>query len=105
MPSLEIRQDITKNVTMHLFYHSLDLIDYSRPTNDFQFSPGGPTRVCVSFIIIDDNLLEFTERFNGRINQVFDLQNNLLREADRLIVDIRDTIVNIEDEDGKTPSN
>ena len=60
----------------------------------------GDTRNCVDLIILNDNQFEFDEDLTGRVLRVTDINRNVV-PADRVTVDIDETVIAIEDNDGK----
>lgn len=60
----------------------------------------GETRNCVDITILNDNQFEFDEELTGRLLRVTDINRNLA-PADRLTIDIDETLISIQDNDGK----
>ena len=74
-------------------------VDYLDPTNEYLLNPGD-TRNCVNLIILNDNQFEFDEDLTGRVLRVTDTNRNVV-PADRVTVDIDETFIVIEDNDGR----
>lgn len=74
-------------------------VDYREPTNEYLLNPG-ETRNCVEITILNDNQFEFDEDISGRLLRVTDINRNQV-PADRLSIDIDETLITIEDNDGK----
>lgn len=74
-------------------------VDYIDPTNEYLLNPG-ETRNCVNIIILNDNQFEFEEDLTGRLLRVTDTDRNLV-PSDRVTVDIDETSITIEDNDGE----
>lgn len=77
-----------------------DGVDYNEPTNRYLLGTG-QTRQCVETLILNDNLFEFDEIFTGQLIRVTDEDNEPLTAQDGLVLDIVETEVTIEDNDGK----
>lgn len=74
-------------------------VDYLEPTSEYLLNPG-ETRNCVEITILNDNQFEFDEDITGRLLRVTDINRNQV-PADRLTIDIDETTITIEDNDGK----
>lgn len=74
-------------------------VDYLNPSNEYSLNPG-ETRNCVDITILNDNLFEFDEDLTGRLLRVTDINRNTA-PADRLTIDVDETLVTIEDNDGE----
>lgn len=76
-------------------------MDYIEPTNRYQLNRGD-SRACIDTIIQNDNAFEFDETFTGELIRVTNLDGDVpLTEADGLSLDIDETEITIEDNDGK----
>ena len=74
-------------------------VDYLNPSNEYSLNPG-ETRNCVDITILNDNQFEFDEDLTGRLLRVTDINRNTA-PADRLTVDVDETLITIEDNDGE----
>ena len=74
-------------------------VDYLDPTSEYLLNPG-ETRNCVDITILNDNQFEFDEDLTGRLLRVTDINRNQV-PADRLTVDVDETLITIEDNDGR----
>ena len=74
-------------------------VDYLEPTSEYLLNPR-ETRNCVEITILNDNQFEFNEDVTGRLLRVTDINRNQV-PADRLTIDIDETLITIEDNDGK----
>ncbi len=54
----------------------------------------------MDFILFNDNLFEFPEDFGGQIDRVTDLFDNTIPESDMLRIGVRNTEIEITDNDG-----
>ena len=78
-----------------------DGVDYIEPINRYQLNRG-EMRACIDTIIQNDDAFEFDETFTGELIRVTDLEGEVpLTENDGLSLDIEDTTITIEDNDGK----
>lgn len=73
-------------------------VDYRNPSNEYLLNPG-ETRNCVDITILNDNQFEFDEDLTGRLLRVTDINRNTA-PADRLTIDVDETLITIEDNDG-----
>ena len=77
-------------------------MDYIKPINRYQLNRG-ETRACIDTIIQNDDAFEFNETFTGELIRVTDLEGEVpLTENDGLSLDIENTTITIEDNDGKS---
>lgn len=74
-------------------------VDYLEPTSEYLLNPG-ETRNCVEITILNDNQFEFDEDITGRLLRVTDINRNQV-PTDRLTIDIDETTITIEDNDGE----
>jgi hypothetical protein len=81
-------------------YFSTAGSDYTPPSGRFVVDPGEST-ACLTFNILNDNLVEGMESLSGRIEGIIDSLNALVTSPERITFSPRDATLNILDTDSK----